>query len=143
MMKNGEVAADGTVRPTLSYAQQIRSIYASGGIPAFYRGGLANTYRATGAALTIAIFDTMQVAWVPCLHACTPARLHACTPARLPPRLHAYMCVSRLLADWMSRRACFFFLFAPCVFVVFAVLRAIAPRLELCAACLLFARHRP
>ena len=41
-MKGGELLADGTVRPTLTYMQQIRALYQAGGMKAFYRGGLVS-----------------------------------------------------------------------------------------------------
>lgn len=61
MMKNGEVQADGTVRRAYRNTFEcIADIKRTSGLRGFYRGALANTFRATGAALCMALYDTFQ-----------------------------------------------------------------------------------
>ena len=56
-----QVLADGTKRRTFSSTTDcIRFLYKEYGLKGFYRGCLANTYRATVGALAMALFDTFQ-----------------------------------------------------------------------------------
>ena len=56
-----QVQADGTVRRSYKNTIEcIKHLYSQHGMRGFYRGALANTYRATGAALCMALYDTLQ-----------------------------------------------------------------------------------
>jgi hypothetical protein len=56
-----QVLSDGTKRRTFANTREcISYLYAQFGLKGFYRGCLANTYRATGGALAMALFDTFQ-----------------------------------------------------------------------------------
>jgi hypothetical protein len=61
MLPCAQVQADGTVRVAYKNTIEcIKHLHAAHGIKGFYRGSLANTYRATGAALCMALYDTFQ-----------------------------------------------------------------------------------
>jgi hypothetical protein len=56
-----QLLADGTKRAAYtSTIDCIRQLNRAHGLKGFYRGGLANTYRATGGALCMAFYDTIQ-----------------------------------------------------------------------------------
>ena len=61
MMLAGKVSKDGTKNPEFkSTLDATKFIYKNKGITGFFKGALANTYRATGAALCMVFYDTIQ-----------------------------------------------------------------------------------
>lgn len=63
-MKAGETQPDGKVARTFRSSWEcFRHLYKTGGTAGLFRGCLVNTFRATGAALCIALYDTAQEAF--------------------------------------------------------------------------------